>query len=140
MSESTRTIEERLIIWLNDIAMDKGLPEIMLDFASDEDCISFQTIGVPQTKKEYINGSRLRNSSFRLARVVRGADTSSVPYIDAISELGKLTSEVNRRIGERIDDFTTILNVETSTPSLLWRSEDGASAYGITITIDYKEE
>lgn len=134
------TIEERLIKWLNAIAYDNGLPSVMLDYASDEESISFQTVGVPQTKKEYINGSRLRHVSFRLARVFRGADTSSVPSIDAINGLVVFSSEIQRKKGGRIDGSTTLVDVEASTPSLLWRSEEGTSAYGITINIDYKED
>lgn len=142
MAETTRysTIEERLLAWLNAVAKENFLPEILLDYASDGDAISLQTIGVPQTKKEYINGSRLRRSSFRLARVFRGADTSSVPSIDAINELVTFSTEIQKKKGERIDASTTLTDAEISTPSLLWRSEDGASAYGITISIDYKEE
>lgn len=139
MSEK-KTIEERLLRWLNDIAVENSLPYILLDYASDGDSISLQTIGVPQTKKEYINGSRLRHASFRLARVFRGADTSSVPSIDAINELVTFSTEIQRKKGERMDDSTVLIDAEISTPSLLWRSEDGASAYGITISIDYKEE
>lgn len=135
-----KSIEERLLRWLNGIATENGLPAILLDYASDGNSISFQTIGVPQTTKEYINGTRLRRSSFRLARVFRGADTSSVPSIDAIAGLSLLASAIQDSKGEMIDSGTLLLDSDISTPSLLWRSEDGASAYGVTITISYKEE
>lgn len=134
------TIEERLIAWLNAIAFANGLPSVMLDYASDGDSISLQTIGVPQTRKEYINGSRLRHASFRLARVFRGADTSSVPSIEAINRLVVFSTEIQKKKGDRIDESTALIDVEVSTPSLIWRSEEGDSAYGITINIDYKED
>lgn len=142
MAETTRysTIEERLLYFLNRIAEENNLPDIMLDYAATEDSITFQTIGTQQILKEYINGSKLKRMSFRLARVFRGADTSSAPSIDAINALIVFSTEIQRNKGERIDDSTILMDAEISTPSLLWRSEDGASAYGVTITISYKEE
>ena len=59
MADTTRysTIEERLLVWLNAIAKENNLPDIMLDYAATEDSITFQTIGTQQILKEYINGS-----------------------------------------------------------------------------------
>lgn len=142
MAETTRysTIEERLLVWLNAIAKENNLSEILLDYASEEDGITFQTIGTQQILKEYINGSKLKRMSFRLARVFRGADTSSVPSLDALKGVRSLASEIHYYIGEKIAEGTTLIAETSSTPSLLWRTEEGDSAYGITITIDYKEE
>lgn len=142
MAETTRysTIEERLLVWLNAIAKENNLPDILLDYASEEDSITFQTIGTQQILKEYINGSKLKRMSFRLARVFRGADTSSVPSLDALKGVRSLASEIHYYIGEKIAEGTTLIAETSSTPSLLWRTEEGDSAYGITITIDYKEE
>lgn len=142
MAETTRysTIEERLLVWLNAIAKENNLPDILLDYASEEDGITFQTIGTQQILKEYINGSKLKRMSFRLARVFRGADTSSVPSLDALKGVRSLASEIHYYIGEKIAEGTTLIAETSSTPSLLWRTEEGDSAYGITITIDYKEE
>ena len=142
MAETTRysTIEERLLAWLNAVAKENFLPEILLDYASEEDGITFQTIGTQQILKEYINGSKLKRMSFRLARVFRGADTSSVPSLDALKGIRSLASEIHYYIGEKIAEGTTLIAETSSTPSLLWRTEEGDSAYGITITIDYKEE
>lgn len=142
MADTTRysTIEERLLVWLNAIAKENNLPDILLDYASEEDGITFQTIGTQQILKEYINGSKLKRMSFRLARVFRGADTSSVPSLDALKGVRSLASEIHYYIGEKIAEGTTLIAETSSTPSLLWRTEEGDSAYGITITIDYKEE
>ena len=142
MADTTRysTIEERLLVWLNAIAKENNLPDIMLDYAATEDSITFQTIGTQQILKEYINGSKLKRMSFRLARVFRGADTSSVPSLDALAGIRSLASEIHYYIGEKVAEGTTLISESCSTPSLLWRSEEGDSAYGITITIDYKEE
>lgn len=142
MADTTRysTIEERLLVWLNAIAKENNLPDIMLDYASEEDGITFQTIGTQQILKEYINGSKLKRMSFRLARVFRGADTSSVPSLDALKGVRSLASEIHYYVGEKIAEGTTLVAETSSTPSLLWRTEEGDSAYGITITIDYKEE
>ena len=142
MADTTRysTIEERLLVWLNAIAKENNLPDIMLDYASEEDGITFQTIGTQQILKEYINGSKLKRMSFRLARVFRGADTSSVPSLDALKGVRSLASEIHYYVGEKIAEGTTLIAETSSTPSLLWRTEEGDSAYGITITIDYKEE
>ena len=142
MAETTRysTIEERLLVWLNAIAKENNLPDILLDYASEEDGITFQTIGTQQILKEYINGSKLKRMSFRLARVFRGADTSSVPSLDALKGVRSLASEIHYYVGEKIAEGTTLIAETSSTPSLLWRTEEGDSAYGITITIDYKEE
>ena len=67
MAETTRysTIEERLLAWLNAVAKENFLPEILLDYASEEDGITFQTIGTQQILKEYINGSKLKRMSDR---------------------------------------------------------------------------
>ena len=142
MADTTRysTIEERLLVWLNAIAKENNLPDIMLDYAVTEDSITFQTIGTQQILKEYINGSKLKRMSFRLARVFRGADTSSVPSLDALKGVRSLASEIHYYVGEKIAEGTTLVAETSSTPSLLWRTEEGDSAYGITITIDYKEE
>ena len=39
MADTTRysTIEERLLVWLNAIAKENNLPDIMLDYAATED-------------------------------------------------------------------------------------------------------
>lgn len=142
MADTTRysTIEERLLAWLNAVAKENYLPEILLDYASEEDGITFQTIGTQQILKEYINGSKLKRMSFRLARVFRGADTSSVPSLDAIKDISDLSNELHYYINEYIAEGTTLISQTASTPSLLWRTEEGDCAYGITITIDYKEE
>lgn len=141
MSDTTmKTIEERLLVWLNRYASEHNLPSVFLDYAATGDSISFQTIGVQKTLKEYINGSSLKRISFRLARNFRGADTSSVSSIDAINGLESFASYVRGKKGEGMDEHTVIIKADASTPSLLWRSEEGESAYGITFSIDYKEE
>ena len=135
---SSTTIEERLIAWLNARAAEMDMPTVMLDYASGSDSISFQSLNAEKVLKEYINGSRMLQLSFRLSITFRGADTSSVPSLDAIAGLVSLASQLHK--GERVDESTVITSVRTSTPSLLWRSEEGDTAYGVTINIEYKEE
>ena len=132
-------IIDSLIKFLNKQAEKVGLPSVMVDYLAVKDSMSLQTITQPKIEKQYIDGTTVMQTAFRLTRKSAEKSTSAVPVLKIISSLEAFGLLFEGMDNFPLDDEYIIVRATVSQPSILARESEKEVVYGVTINVTYKE-
>lgn len=130
----TASIVDDILVFLNEYATIKGYCAVGLNMLEAKG-ISCAVFPAEQeiTKKEYINGSKLKSFSFNLLAQCLEKDSAEVSdmLMDYADMLDNLTSET---IGTRL-----LVNATATYPRLSARSTNLQVMYSVSVSLMYKE-
>lgn len=132
-------ITEALIEFLNEQTSLVGLPNVMLDFLAMDESVALQTLSQPVLLKAYIDGSSVRQTSFRLTMKGKAKNTTANAQIKIMQTLTAFSMLFQDMENFPISDKIIVENAEVTTPSILLREENGNVVYGTTVNMVYKE-
>lgn len=106
----------------------------------DGDCISIAMNGTPKTEKQYINGSRVRQSSFGVLAATdeSTSDAQNLKAVSWLEAIGALFEGMNKFALSK--ERTILEATQVTMPTIVSRTDSGRVTYVLTISIRYREE